>query len=87
LIVVTVEISNPRANNDELARSLQLRPTLKLQTDKDVYQPDDPVVVTVEISNPRASDDELACTSWRDCRQAEASDGKEEESERNNQNY
>jgi len=33
----TVEISNPRANNDELARLLQLRPTLKLQTDKDMY--------------------------------------------------
>jgi hypothetical protein len=40
----------------------ELRPTLKLQTDKEVYRPGDPVVVTVEISNPRASDDELACS-------------------------
>jgi hypothetical protein len=62
----TVEISNPRASNDELARSFQLRPTLKLQTDKDMYQLDDPVVITVEISNPQASNDELARTSWRD---------------------
>jgi len=84
LVVVTVKISNPRASNDKLPRSLQLQPTLKLQTDQDVYQPGDPTVVTVEISNPRASDNEFACTSWRDCRQAEESDGKEEESERNN---
>jgi hypothetical protein len=72
--------------NDELARSLQLRPTLKLQTDKDVYQLGNPAVVTVEISNSQASDDELAYNSWRDYRQEEESDGIEEESERKKRN-
>jgi hypothetical protein len=72
--------------NDELARSLQLRPTLKLQTDKDVYQLGNPAVVTVEISNSQASDDKLAYNSWRDYRQEEESDGKEEESERKKRN-
>jgi hypothetical protein len=47
-----------------------------------VYQLGDPAVITVEISNSQASDDELAYTSWRDYRQEEESDGKEEESER-----
>jgi hypothetical protein len=84
----TIEISNSRASNDELARSLQLRPTLKLQMDKDMYQPDDPVVVTIEISNPRASEEELARTSWRDWRgkrkKVTRKRKKAKESERNN---
>ncbi|KAB8653880.1 hypothetical protein FH972_026175 [Carpinus fangiana] len=49
-------------NREDNSSKTELRPTLKLQTDKDVYRPGDPVVVTVEISNPRASDDELACS-------------------------
>jgi hypothetical protein len=76
----------PVTTNDELARSLQLRPTLKLQTDKGVYQLGNPAVVIVEISNSQASDDELAYNSWRDYRQEEESDGKEEESERKKRN-
>jgi hypothetical protein len=53
----------PVTTNDKLARSLQLRPTLKLQTDKDVYQLGDLAIVTVEISNSQASDDKLTYTS------------------------
>lgn len=33
----------------------ELNPTLKLQTDKDVYMPGDSVYVTIEICNPLAS--------------------------------
>lgn len=34
----------------------ELLPTLKLQTDKEVYRPGDPIVITIEISNPSSSD-------------------------------
>lgn len=47
-------------NLSKVSSKPQFQPTLKLQTDKDVYRPGDPVVVTVEVSNPRATDDELA---------------------------
>ncbi|KAF4359892.1 hypothetical protein G4B88_000885 [Cannabis sativa] len=35
----------------------QVLPTLKLQTDKEVYGPGDPVVVTIEIGNPSVNGD------------------------------
>ncbi|KAL5538220.1 hypothetical protein UlMin_046192 [Ulmus minor] len=34
-------------------------PTLKLQTDKEVYRPGDPIVVTIEIGNPASNGDEV----------------------------
>lgn len=40
----------PNANANALKS--EVLPTLKLQTDKEVYGPGDPVVVTVEIGNP-----------------------------------
>lgn len=36
-------------------RKVELLPTLKLEADKEVYRPGDPVVVTVEISNPSSA--------------------------------
>ena len=30
----------------------ELRPTVKLETDRQVYRPGDPVVVTIQITNP-----------------------------------
>lgn len=35
----------------------EVLPTLKLQTDKQVYRPGDPVIVTIEISNPAGNAD------------------------------
>ncbi|CAN6697758.1 unnamed protein product [Malus baccata var. baccata] len=34
----------------------ELFPTLKLQTDKEVYRPGDPILITIEISNPSSND-------------------------------
>ncbi|KAM1018834.1 hypothetical protein ACFX2C_040407 [Malus domestica] len=42
-------------SNDKALTS-DLLPTLKLQTDKEVYRPGDPIVITVEISNPSSND-------------------------------
>ncbi|XP_062101253.1 uncharacterized protein LOC133807108 isoform X2 [Humulus lupulus] len=45
------------ANAKALKNSAQVLPTLKLQTDKEVYGPGDPVVVTIEIGNPSVEGD------------------------------
>lgn len=45
----------PNANAKALKS--EVLPTLKLQTDKEVYGPGDPVVVTVEIGNPAVNGD------------------------------
>ena len=34
------------------AAATELQPTLKVQTDREVYRPGDQIVITVEISNP-----------------------------------
>lgn len=34
----------------------ELLPTLKVQTDKEVYRPGDPIIITIEISNPSSND-------------------------------
>ncbi|KAA8538763.1 hypothetical protein F0562_028342 [Nyssa sinensis] len=39
-------------NKGSLKREVVALPSLKLQTDKDVYRPGDPVLVTIEIRNP-----------------------------------
>lgn len=38
----------------------ELLPSLKMQTDKDVYRPGDSIVVTIEIHNPSGVIDELS---------------------------
>ncbi|KAM5554434.1 hypothetical protein ABKV19_022690 [Rosa sericea] len=35
----------------------ELQPTLKVQTDREVYRPGDQIVITIEISNPSNNDD------------------------------
>ena len=35
----------------------EVLPSLKLQTDKQVYRPGDPVIVTIEITNPAGNAD------------------------------
>ncbi|XWS39572.1 hypothetical protein CRYUN_Cryun18bG0066700 [Craigia yunnanensis] len=47
--------SNKVGNSVEGDKS-ELNPTLKLQTDRDVYRPGDSVYVTIEICNPLTSD-------------------------------
>lgn len=49
------------SNATDDSTKTEILPTLKLQADKDVYRPGDPVTVTVEISNPRVRDD-LTCS-------------------------
>lgn len=41
------------------AATQQLTPTLKLQTDKEVYRPGDSVTVTIEIHSPASSKDDV----------------------------
>lgn len=43
--------------NSKGLKSSEVLPTLKLQTDKEVYGPGDAVVVTIEIGNPSANGD------------------------------
>ena len=47
-------VSNKVGNSVEGDKS-ELNPTLKLQTDRDVYRPGDSVYVTIEICNPLTS--------------------------------
>lgn len=39
-------------DNNNSSKNEELLPTLKLETDKQVYRPGDPVIVTIQISNP-----------------------------------
>lgn len=39
-------------NNSSDGLKSELAPTIKLQTEKDVYRPGDSIFVTIEISNP-----------------------------------
>ncbi|KAL6843521.1 hypothetical protein ACP4OV_026583 [Aristida adscensionis] len=48
------------------ASNQQLSPTLKLQTDKEVYRPGDSVTVTIEISSPANLKDDVGQTSGED---------------------
>ncbi|XP_028787269.1 uncharacterized protein LOC114743243 [Neltuma alba] len=43
------------SGGEDHSPKVKLLPTLKLEADKEVYRPGDPVVVTVEISNPSTS--------------------------------
>ena len=45
-----VDNASSTSKGEELAPAVS--PTLKLETDRQVYRPGDPVVVTVQISNP-----------------------------------
>jgi len=42
-----------KVDNSSDGRKDELVPTLKVQTDKDVYRPGDSILVTIEISNPK----------------------------------
>lgn len=44
------------ASNTKTVTS-ELLPTLKVQTDKEVYRPGDQIVITIEISNPNNNGD------------------------------
>ncbi|KAJ1399414.1 Reduced growth phenotype protein 1 [Sesbania bispinosa] len=41
-----------RSVNNNSSKGEELLPTLKLETDRQVYRPGDPVIVTIQISNP-----------------------------------
>ncbi|KAJ1396102.1 Immunoglobulin E-set [Sesbania bispinosa] len=41
-----------RLVNNNSSKGEELLPTLKLETDRQVYKPGDPVIVTIQISNP-----------------------------------
>ncbi|KAJ6378324.1 hypothetical protein OIU78_028550 [Salix suchowensis] len=51
-----------KVDNSLDGRKGELVPTLKVQTDKDVYRPGDSILVTIEISNPKdgASEDVMS---------------------------
>ncbi|KAJ6678150.1 hypothetical protein OIU85_008713 [Salix viminalis] len=51
-----------KVDNSSDGRKGELVPTLKVQTDKDVYRPGDSILVTIEISNPKdgASEDVMS---------------------------
>lgn len=48
-VVDNANSSPSKGGGDELA---VVQPTLKLETDRQVYRPGDPVIVTIQISNP-----------------------------------
>ena len=48
-VVDNTNSSPSKGGGDELA---VVQPTLKLETDRQVYRPGDPVIVTIQISNP-----------------------------------
>uniref|UniRef100_A0A5B6YMQ9 Reduced growth phenotype protein 1 n=1 Tax=Davidia involucrata TaxID=16924 RepID=A0A5B6YMQ9_DAVIN len=50
--------TDSKKNEGGLNREVVALPSLKLQTDKDVYRPGDPVLVTIEIRNPPGVTDE-----------------------------
>ncbi|CAK7337973.1 unnamed protein product [Dovyalis caffra] len=54
--------SSNKVNKSLDGRKDELVPTLKVQTDKDVYRPGDSVLITIEISNPKdgASEDVMS---------------------------
>ncbi|XP_058743379.1 uncharacterized protein LOC131616143 [Vicia villosa] len=41
-----------RSVDDNSAKNEEILPALKLETDKQVYRPGDPVIITIQISNP-----------------------------------
>ncbi|XP_050282669.1 uncharacterized protein LOC126723354 [Quercus robur] len=51
-ITNTTNNRNPRNTTTAESEFRQRVPTLKIQPDKDVYRPGDPLIVTIQISNP-----------------------------------
>ncbi|KAG2669081.1 hypothetical protein I3843_14G017600 [Carya illinoinensis] len=45
------------SNAADASSNSEIQPTLKLQADKEVYRPGDPIIVSVQISNPHATED------------------------------
>lgn len=41
-----------RSVDNNSAKNEEILPALKLETDKQVYRPGDPVIITIQISNP-----------------------------------
>lgn len=50
MLPVRFSLFGSRDNNSP--KGEELLPTLKVETDKQVYRPGDPVIVTIQISNP-----------------------------------